>query len=383
MKFINVVGARPNFMKIAPLMWATDKHNRTNPQKIETLLVHTGQHYDYEMSKIFFQNLELPEPDIYLGIGSGTHSEQTGRTMIEFEKVLLKERPDLVMVVGDVNSTLSCALSSAKLNIPVAHVEAGVRSFDRSMPEEINRVVTDAISTYLFTPTPEADENLKKEGIPRERVFRVGDVMVDALFFSMKKVKSSTILEDLNLSDGLKIRNYALLTIHRPANVDQKDTLLNLLKACKTISERILIIFPIHPRTKEQLKNFALKRFIKSAPVKEVGIYGIEACGYIDFLSLMMHSRFVMTDSGGIQKEASILGIPCLTLRDTTEWNITLTHGTNRLVPDTESLAEEAFKILNNKSKRRCAHFDQWDGKASERILKVLASQRLQGGSFQ
>jgi UDP-N-acetylglucosamine 2-epimerase (non-hydrolysing) len=177
----------------------------------------------------------------------------------------------------------------------------------------------------------------------------------------------------------LKIRDYALLTIHRPANVDQKDTLLNLLKACKSISERIPIIFSIHPRTKEQLKNFALKRFIKNAPVKEAGIYGIEACGYIDFLSLMMHSRFVMTDSGGIQKETSILGIPCLTLRDTTEWNITLTHGTNRLCPDTEGLVEEALKMLNNKSKRHCAHFELWDGKASERILKVLASQRLQG----
>jgi UDP-N-acetylglucosamine 2-epimerase (non-hydrolysing) len=377
MRLINVVGARPNFIKIAPLIWAIRKHNRTSSQKIETLLVHTGQHYDYEMSKVFFQNLELPEPDIHLGVGSGTHSEQVGRIMIEFEKVLLQKRPDLVIVVGDVNSTLACALSSAKLNIPVAHVEAGVRSFDRSMPEEINRVVTDSISTYLFTPTPEADEILRREGIPSERIFRVGDVMVDALFIYIKKVKSSPILENIKLSNGFKTKKYAILTLHRPANVDHKDTLSDLLKACKIVSERMPIIFPIHPRTKKQLRIFGLEGYIKDTPVGSVGIYGVEACGYLDFLKLMMNSTFVMTDSGGIQKETSILGIPCLTLRNTTEWNVTITHGTNRLVSDHKRLTEEAFRILNRKPKRRCIHFELWDGKASERIIKVLTRQNL------
>lgn len=369
MKIVLVVGARPNFMKVAPIIRAINKHNTSTPSiHIEHLLVHTGQHYDYEMSQIFFKDLELPQPDIYLGVGSGTHAEQTGKIMIELEKVLFKERPHLVIVVGDVNSTLAGALAAVKLCIPVAHVEAGLRSYDRTMPEEINRLLTDAISDYLFTPSPDADENLKKEGIPEDKIFLVGDVMVDSLLYNKAEAAKSVILHELNLGE----KGYALLTLHRPSNVDEKESLLKIIKALSEISRRIRIVFPAHPRTQKRLKEFDL---LSQLPIANQEFLLIEPLGYLDFLNLEMNAKFVMTDSGGIQEETTVLGIPCLTLRNTTERPITLTRGTNTLVWNhTENIVEEAFKILNGKGKTgNCPEL--WDGSTAERIIKVLAKR--------
>ena len=365
MKFILVAGARPNFMKVAPIIRAIDKHNCTSTSKfIEPILVHTGQHYDYEMSQIFFEDLELPQPDIHLGVGSGTHAEQTGKVMIEFEKVLLKARPDLVIVVGDVNSTLAAALTAAKLHIHVAHVEAGWRSYDRSMPEEINRLLTDAISDYLFTLSPDADENLRKEGIPQEKIFCVGNVMIDSLLFHKEAASQRQVLSQL----GLKKGDYALLTLHRPSNVDDKQSLLRIITALRQIAQRIAIVFPAHPRARKNISKFEFGQLLQ-----DQRILLIEPLGYLSFLKLEMNARLVMTDSGGIQEETTVLGIPCLTLRNTTERPITVAQGTNTLVwNDTSRIVGEAFKILDGKGKRgRCPEF--WDGKAAERIVEILA----------
>ena len=365
MKIALVCGARPNFMKIAPLMRAIGKHNACpDGRLIEPLLVHTGQHYDYKMSQIFFENLELTEPDIHLGVGSGTHAEQTGKVMIEFEKVLFQEEPDLVVVVGDVNSTLAAALAAAKLHIPVAHVEAGLRSFDRTMPEEINRLLTDAISDYLFTPSSDANENLKKEGVPQGKIYLVGDIMVDSLLHNKEKARSSRVLSQLGVSPG----NYALLTLHRPSNVDEKGSLLKIGKALKEICQRVPIVFPVHPRTRRNIERFKLDELFKD---KQVLL--IEPLGYLDFLKLMMDCKFAMTDSGGIQEETTVLGIPCLTLRNTTERPVTVSQGTNTLVwNDTERILEEAFNILDGKGKTGSCP-ELWDGKTAERIVSILA----------
>jgi UDP-N-acetylglucosamine 2-epimerase (non-hydrolysing) len=392
MKIVTIVGTRPNFMKIAPIIRAIKKHNNkihssidTHYSKLDAILVHTGQHYDYEMSKVFFEDLELPAPDIHLGVGSGTHAEQTGRVMMEFEKTLFKEAPDLVIVVGDVNSTLACALTSVKLHIPVAHVEAGLRSFDRTMPEEINRLLTDAISDYLFTPSPDADENLKREGIPEDKIFLVGDVMIDSLLFNLSKAKKSNILKKLGLQKGLSTDNcqlmsdYALLTLHRPSNVDDKDSFLRIMNALTEIGKHIPIIFPIHPRTRNQVETFGFQHYfnystLSLTPHSSPGIHCIEPLGYIDFLKLMMHSKLTMTDSGGIQEETTVLDIPCLTLRDTTERPITIVQGTNVLVHnETEKIIKEAFKILNGKGKNASCP-EVWDGKASDRIVKIICT---------
>ena len=403
-KWILVVGARPNFMKIAPLMRAIDKHNSSYHSSLITRqyaicniqysLVHTGQHYDYEMSKIFFEDLDIPEPDIHLGVGSGSHAEQTAKVMIKFEKVILEEKPDLVVVVGDVNSTLACALASVKLHIPVAHVEAGLRSFDRTMPEEINRLLTDAISDFLFTPSPDADENLKREGIPSQKIFLVGDVMVDTLLFNLEKAKKTHILERLSLqpaqqptSNNLQstivnrqsARPYALLTLHRPSNVDDKDAFLRIINVLTEISKHIPIIFPVHPRTRKQIETFGFQRYFfnltnNESLITNNGIYLVNPIGYLNFLKLMLHSKFIMTDSGCIQEETTVLGIPCLTLRNTTERPITITQGTNVLVwNDTQKIIDEAFKVLGGKGKRgNCP--EMWDGKAAERVVKVLVN---------
>ena len=385
MKLINVVGARPNFMKIAPIIRAIKKHNskihsslERHHSKLDAILVHTGQHYDYEMSKVFFEDLELPEPNIYLGVGSGTHAEQTGNVMTSFEKVVLKEKPNLVVVVGDVNSTLACALSSVKLHIPVAHVEAGLRSSDRTMPEEINRLLTDAISDYLFTPSPNADENLKREGVSEDKIFQVGNVMVDSLLFNLDKAKKSNILKKWGLQKGLST-DYALLILHRPSNVDDSESLHGILEALRRISKEIPIIFPIHPRTRKQVELFGFQHYFvdltnNESRITNNGICLVDPLGYLDFLKLMLHSKFVMTDSGGIQEETTVLDIPCLTLRDATEWPITTTQGTNILVHNnTKRIIEEAFKIFDGKSKKgNCP--EMWDGKAAERIVEIIAS---------
>jgi UDP-N-acetylglucosamine 2-epimerase (non-hydrolysing) len=369
-------------MKIAPIIRAIDKHNNTPcsaPLAIHYLLVHTGQHYDYEMSQVFFQDLELPRPDIYLGVGSGTHAEQTGKVMIEFEKVISKERPDLVVVVGDVNSTLACALAAVKLHIPVAHVEAGLRSFDRTMPEEINRLLTDAISEYLFTPSPDADENLKKEGIPVDKIFLVGNVMVDSLLFNLEKAKNSPILEKLCLKIDFQssIANqqstipFALLTLHRPSNVDKKETLLGIINALTEISKRLPIVFPAHPRTRKRLADFGLDN--PQSAIRNLQL--IDPLSYLDFLNLMSHAKLVLTDSGGIQEETTVLGIPCITLRDTTERPITLAQGTNVLAGnDTQRIAKEALKALDGQGKKGNSP-ELWDGHTAERIVKIFAEE--------
>ncbi len=367
MKIVSVVGARPNFMKIAPLTRAIDKHNKAagHRSSIRQLLVHTGQHYDYEMSQVFFQDLELPKPDIYLGVGSGTHAEQTGKVMIEFEKVLLKENPDLVMVVGDVNSTLAAALAAVKVHIPVGHIEAGLRSYDRAMPEEINRLLTDHISDYLFTTSRYDDENLSREGIPPEKIFRVGNIMVDSLLHSRSLAQRSEILQHLRLEKHA----YALVTLHRPSNVDNKETLKDIFEAVIEVAKRTKVVFPVHPRTQKRLREFNL-HFPTSAT-----ILIIPPLGYLDFLNLEMNARLVITDSGGIQVETTVLNIPCLTLLNSPVWGVTHELGTNILVgSDRRKLIEEASRILDSSPKtQHGSKIDLWDGKTAERIIGILA----------
>ena len=360
-------------MKIAPIIRAIEKHNISSREnRIKTTLVHSGQHYDHEMSQVFFQDLKLTRPDVYLGVGSGTHSEQIGKTMIGLEKVLLKEAADLVIVVGDVNSTLAGALAAVKSSIPVAHVEAGLRSYDRSMPEEINRLLTDAISDYLFTPSLDANDNLKKEGILAEKIFLVGNVMVDSLLHNIERIKRSQILSLLEVNP----KGYALLTMHRPNNVDSGENLLRIGEAIKKISMRIPVIFPIHPRTKKNIEKFRLKRFFK-----DKHILLVEPLGYLDFLKLTTDARFVMTDSGGIQEETTVLKIPCLTLRDSTERPITITQGTNTLVGNNTSIiVEEANKILDNKGPKGSIP-PLWDGKTARRIVSIIRQRTATGVS--
>jgi UDP-N-acetylglucosamine 2-epimerase (non-hydrolysing) len=378
MKIILVAGARPNFMKIAPVVRAIKNHNKSSVRKrINYQLVHTGQHYDNEMSDAFFKDLDLPSPDIHLGVGSGTHAEQTGKIMIEFEKVCLREKPDFVVVVGDVNSTVGCALTAAKLSIPVAHVEAGLRSFDRTMPEEINRVLTDQISDYLFTTCDDANENLMHEGIPKNKIFFVGNVMIDTLKAHVELAQKSRILKKLRLRENGQLKKYAVLTLHRPSNVDDQPVLEGILRALNRISERIPVIFPAHPRTISRIKNFKLDDMIffknnsllSDLPKKTILMPPL---GYLDFLCLMSNATLVLTDSGGIQEETTILGVPCLTLRDNTERPITVREGTNIVVGNTPNkIVKAALYVLRNGIPRKKIP-KYWDGKAAERIIKTL-----------
>ena len=395
-KIILVAGARPNFMKIAPLVEALAWFNqqgkgvkRKNERNLQSLLVHTGQHYDEGMSEFFFRDLGLPEPDIYLGVGSGTHAEQTARIMMAFEKVCLEERPDLVMVVGDVNSTVACALVAAKLLIPVAHVEAGLRSFDRTMPEEINRILTDQLSDFLFTTCKDANRNLIREGIPEEKIHFVGNVMIDTLFRHLEMAKKSKIIEKLGLMETANLKKYALLTLHRPSNVDDPVVLKKIFGALNEIALRIPVIFPVHPRTLSRIQEFRLNRLINYVDIngteathlppnlirnKNVSrrVLAVPPLGYLDFLCLMSRAALVLTDSGGIQEETTILGVPCLTLRNNTERPITVTQGTNFIVGnDPRKIKDMAFFILENGiPPRRIPRY--WDGKAAERIVKVV-----------
>ena len=359
MKIACVVGARPNFMKIAPILEAMKNYPQLQP-----ILVHTGQHYDYEMSGVFFEDLDIPEPDIYLGMGSGSHAVQTAKIMIEFEKVVLEHKPNLVLVVGDVNSTLACALVAAKLHIPVAHVEAGIRSFDKSMPEEINRILTDAVSDYLFVPSEHGCANLRREGLPEEKIFLVGDVMIDTLLENKDKAAATLILDELGLQKG----KYALMTMHRPHNVDIKENLIKILQAIQEIQNRIQIVFPMHPRTRRRIEEFQLGE--KLSDMKNLVV--IEPIGYLRFFNLIMNARFVLTDSGGMQQETTVLGIPCLTLRENTERPETIDEGTNTLVGNnTQRIIEESFKILNGQGKTG-TYPELWDGRAAERIVRLI-----------
>ncbi len=361
MKIICAVGARPNFIKLAPLYAALKKDKRFDP-----VIVYTGQHYDRLMSQIFFNDFDLPKPRYFLNIGSGSHAEQTAGIMTKFEKALLKEKPELVIVVGDVNSTIACALCSAKIRIPVAHVEAGLRSFDMSMPEEVNRCLTDRVSDFLFVSEPAGIKNLLNEGMPRKKIFLVGNVMIDALIASRSKIEKSKILEKLRL----RKEKYAVLTLHRPVNVDNPIALKRLLCAFLEIQNKIKIIFPVHPRTGKALGR------LRTRNCKNLMI--IEPLGYFDFLSLVSRSKFVLTDSGGVQVEASFLRIPCLTLRDVTEHPVTIAQGTNTLCGnDRDKIIKVADNILKGKYKKRKAP-RLWDGKASERIAEILGSRCLE-----
>ena len=351
MKIINIVGARPNFVKIAPLM----KEMKKNPQ-FDTILVHTGQHYDDQMSNSFFKDLDIPQPDINLNVGSETHAVQTAEVMIKFEKVCLKEKPDLIVVVGDVNSTLACALVAVKLGIKLAHVEAGLRSFDRSMPEEINRILVDQISDYLFITEEDAYENLIKEGISKNKIYFVGNIMIDSLKNSLEK--QTDILERLNL----KSKNYGIVTLHRPSNVDDKDKLQNLLEILNDIETKL--VWPMHPRTKNSIQKFNLEDKLKKIVVTE-------ALGYLDFISLLSQSKFVLTDSGGIQEETTYLKIPCLTIRKSTERPITINQGTNILVNSREEIENALKNNLILKHDIKIPKY--WDGCTASRIVKILS----------
>lgn len=359
MKIINVVGARPNFMKIAPLMHEYVKH----PQ-VQSLLVHTGQHYDESMSNVFFTDLQIPKPDINLEVGSASHAVQTAQVMIKFEPVLLEHRPDIVLVVGDVNSTLACSLVAAKLEIPVAHVEAGIRSFDRTMPEEINRIVTDTISDWLFAPSEEACENLRREGIPDQKIYFAGNIMIDTLLSAVEIAGKRKTWEKWNLQP----REYAVLTLHRPSNVDVPDILKELVSALRQVARQIPILFPIHPRTSRRLEETGLMDEVLS----EKGLILVEPQGYLDFLALLSQAKFVLTDSGSMQSETTMLGIPCLTLRWNTEWPITLSQGTNVLVgTDPQRILAETATILRG-GRKRGARPERWDRLVAERIVNTL-----------
>ncbi|MEO0155744.1 MAG: UDP-N-acetylglucosamine 2-epimerase (non-hydrolyzing) [candidate division WOR-3 bacterium] len=361
-KIVILVGARPNFMKAAPVYNELKKIKR-----FKTFIVHSGQHYDKAMSKVFFRDLALPKPKIYLGVGSGTHAEQTAKVMMEFEKVCFKEKPDLVIVVGDVNTTLAGALTAAKLCIPVAHVEAGLRSFDRTMPEEINRLLTDQISDFLFTTCEDANRNLLREGIAPEKIFFVGNTMIDSLLKHCTVAKKIKILEML----GLDVGRYGVVTLHRPSNVDDINVLQKIIDAISEISKIVPIVFPVHPRTDRQLDNI---HFLLYEPEFKKGIKFTEPLGYLEFLSLMSGASIVLTDSGGIQEETTILGIPCLTLRENTERPITITQGTNKLVGnDPRKIIKEACKILRYRDHQYSPKRPKyWDGRAGKRIAKIL-----------
>jgi UDP-N-acetylglucosamine 2-epimerase (non-hydrolysing) len=375
MKILNVVGARPNFMKIAPLMREMRRHPEIVP-----MLVHTGQHYDVAMAGQFFRDLEITPPDVSLDVGSGSHAFQTAEVMKRIEPVMEKERPDLVIVVGDVNSTLAAAVTAAKLRIPVAHVEAGLRSFDRTMPEEINRIVTDAVSTLLFVSEESGVQNLLAEGVDRKRVFFVGNVMIDSLEASRRMWAQSTICEKLGVSKG----RYGVMTLHRPSNVDDPATLQRLLRAIAEVSQTFPVIFPVHPRTRKQLEAHDELRILVSfdhATAGPRGIHCTEPFGYIDFMRLVSGARVVLTDSGGIQEETTAMGVPCLTLRENTERPVTISHGTNRLVGVNPDKILQAAREALDSPVAPPPPPPLWDGMAAQRIVNILLQRPELAGS--
>jgi UDP-N-acetylglucosamine 2-epimerase (non-hydrolysing) len=359
LRIVNVVGARPNFIKIAPII----AEMRKRRDRIQPLLVHTGQHYDESMSESFFEELQIPRPDINLGVGSASHAEQTGRIMIAFERVLLEHQPDWVVVVGDVNSTMAATLVAVKMGTRVAHVEAGLRSRDRSMPEEINRLATDAVADLLLTPSRDADENLIAEGVPREKIRFVGNIMIDTLHRNIDRARKSDILDRLALKPG----KYCAVTLHRPSNVDDPRTLSGIIDCLVEIASRFPVVFPVHPRTRARLDENSM-----TGEIDGTGLRLLEPLGYLDFLQLYSNSRLVLTDSGGIQEETTALGIPCLTLRQNTERPITVTEGSNRVVgSDPAVILREATAALDGSPRSgRIPEF--WDGRTAVRIVDAI-----------
>ena len=359
MKILNIVGARPNFMKVAPLHRAFSK----NPN-ITSKIIHTGQHFDAKMSDVFFEQLELPKPHYFLGVGGGSHTEVTARTMIEFEKIVRQEKPDVVLVVGDVNATLACALVAVKEHIPLVHVEAGLRSGDRKMPEEINRILVDSIADHLFITEQDGLDNLKKEGIDAQKVHFVGNVMIDSLIYYKEKASK------LNIAGQMKIEgDYILVTMHRPANVDTKEGLESILEIIENASRHLSIVFPIHPRTKNNMERFGLTERLNDIP----NVFITEPQGYLEFLNLMDNAKIIVTDSGGIQEETTFLKIPCLTFRNSTERPITVTMGTNQLLSDLNPVtAYQKIKDVLDGNFKKGQIPPLWDGHAAERIADKI-----------
>jgi len=397
-KVLLVVGARPNFMKVAPIIAAIHEHNdRVNrglldrSETLDYVLVHTGQHYDRKMSDSFFEDLRMPQPDVNLGVGSGSHAVQTGEIMKRFEPVLLEEAPDLVLVAGDVNSTLACSLVAAKLECGpngkrpmIAHVESGLRSFDREMPEECNRVMTDHLADMLFVTEGSGVVNLRREGIDSEKVFFVGNTMIDSLLASKDKAAAeSTILSRLGLKNG-KLGEYGLLTLHRPSNVDQRGGFLSILEGISELAKKFPVVFPSHPRTLERIRKFGLQQYFVESGSAEIqgrpGIHVIEPLGYLDFLCLMMHGKIVVTDSGGIQEETTGLGVPCVTVRENTERPVTIEQGTNVLAGvEPEGIRAAVDKQL--KAARKTELPEYWDGRSATRIVEAIVAKLSSGAN--
>ena len=370
MRIMSIVGARPNMMKVAPLLAELRRD-----EDFEPVLVHTGQHYDYSMSQVFFDQLRLPPPDYNLDVGSGTHYAQTAEIMRKFGELVQLDRPDLVVVAGDVNSTIACALVAAKERIPVAHLEAGLRSFDRSMPEEINRILTDAVADLLFTTEESANQNLANEGIETGKVFFVGNLIIDSLVGAFKVARQSTLRSEL----GLDRKPYAVLTLHRPSNVDNEDQLRRTLDALVEVAQHIPIVFPAHPRTArniEAARLTAMKTWTAGA-LSNSGLWMMPPASYLDFLDLTQHAVMVITDSGGVQEETTFLGVPCLTYRDTTERPVTVSMGTNRVVGcDPQQLLLNALEVLEDAHQGHARSAPSrpplWDGRTASRIVRIL-----------
>lgn len=364
-KIISVVGARPNFMKIAPI----HRKMESIQDIVEHNIVHTGQHYTPGMSDNFFRDLQMPDPAEYLGVGSGTHAEQTAKIMVAFERVCVERRPDLVLVAGDVNSTIACALTAVKCGIKVGHVEAGLRSFDRSMPEEINRIATDSICDFCFITEQSGLNNLRKEGFPEENLFFVGNTMIDSLQYALPAAQKSMLGKTL----GLHPKKYALVTLHRPSNVDDPAQLRQLLEILIDFSDRRDMVLPLHPRTRKNIAAFGLEELINGIENFKI----LEPLGYIDFIGLLLNADLVLTDSGGIQEETTALGVPCLTMRTSTERPITCMMGSNVLVPPEPKMLRGAIESMLTQTRKKPSVPPLWDGKAAERIVRAIVEQCL------